>query len=103
MFSIVHIAILNREVEALKMIINMLEKTGLEDVANFQNKSLKTPLHLATEVDLTEAITMLFGINVSANIPDTDGDNPIHIAVRKGNIDSLTKLLESNVSMKSFL
>merc|ERR1719445_2159181 len=74
--NIIHIAIRNKEVEALQMIINMLKNVGLEDVANFQNKSLKTPLHLATEDELTEAITMLLGLNASVNIPDKDGDTP---------------------------
>merc|ERR1711982_143856 len=59
--NIIHIAILNKEVEALQMIINMLKNVGLQDVADFQNKSLKTPLHLAAEDELTEAITMLLG------------------------------------------
>ena len=97
-FSIIHIAILNKEVEALQMIINMLKNVGLEDVADFQNKSLKTPLHLAAEDELTEAITMLLGLNASVNIPDKDGDTPVHIAVRKGSVNTLTSLCGSNVS-----
>jgi len=94
--NIIHIAILNKEVEALQMIINMLKNVGLEDVADFQNKSLKTPLHLAAEDVLTEAVTMLLGLNASVNIPDKDGDTPVHIAVRKGSVNTLTSLFGSN-------
>ena len=97
-FSIVHIAILNKEVEALQMIINMLKNVGLEEVADFQNKSLKTPLHLAVEDEMTEAITILLGINASANIPDKDGDTPVHITVRRESVNILTSLFGSNVS-----
>ena len=97
-FSIVHIAILNKEVEALHMIINMLKNVGLEDVADFQNKSLQTPLHLAAEDEMTEVIRMLLGINASVNIPDKDGDTPVHIAVKKGSVKTLTLLFGSKVS-----
>ena len=97
-FSIVHIALLNKEVEALHMIIDMLKNVGLEDVADFQNKSLQTPLHLAVEDEMTDVITMLLGINASVNIPDKDGDTPVHIAVRKGSVKTLTSLFGSNVS-----
>ena len=83
------------------MIINMLKNVGLEDVADFQNKSLKTPLHLATEDELTEAVTMLLGLNASVNIPDNDGDTPVHIAVRKASINTLTSLFGSNVSFNT--
>jgi len=94
--NIIHIAVLNKEVEALQMIINMLKNVGLEDVADFQNKSLKTPLHLAAEDELTEAITMLLGLNASVNIPDKDGDTPVHIAVRNGSVNTLTSLFGSD-------
>ena len=80
------------------MIINMLKNVGLDEVADFQNKSLKTPLHLAAEDEMTDAITMLLDINASANIPDKDGDTPVHIAVRKGSIKTLSSLFGSNVS-----
>ena len=100
-FSIIHIAILNKEFEALQMIINMLKNVGLEDVADFQNKSLKTPLHLAAEDELTEAITMLLGLNASVNIPDKDGDTPVHIAVRNGSVNTLTSLFGSDVSFST--
>ena len=88
---------LNKEVGALQMIIKMLEDVGLEDVADFQNKSLQTPLHLATEDELSEAITMLLSVNASVNIPDKDGDTPVHIAVRKGSVSMLSKLFKNNV------
>jgi len=94
--NIVHIAVLNKEVGALQMIIKMLEDVGLEDVADFQNKSLQTPLHLATEDELSEAITMLLSVNASVNIPDKDGDTPVHIAVRKGSVSMLSKLFKNN-------
>ena len=80
------------------MIINMLKNVGLDEVADFQNKSLKTPLHLAAEDEMTDAITMLLDINASANIPDKDGDTPVHIAVRKGSIKTMNLLFGSNVS-----
>ena len=79
------------------MIIKMLEDVGLEDVADFQNKSLQTPLHLAAEDELSEAITMLLSVNASVNIPDKDGDTPVHIAVRKGSVSMLSKLFKNNV------
>ena len=84
---------------ALRLITEMLTKLGVEDVLAFQNKNLCTPLHLAAEAEHAEAVALLLEAGASANVPDKDGDTPVHIAVRNNSPGILKRLLVSNVSI----
>ena len=58
-FSIVHIAVINEEETALKLISEMLKKISVLDMLDHQNKKSKTPLHLAARANQTDIIRIL--------------------------------------------
>ena len=56
LFSIIHIAASNKQVEALKLIIDMVERIDISDVLDEPNQSGSTALHIAAEQDHLDAV-----------------------------------------------
>merc|ERR1719471_1567003 len=83
--NIVHIAVINKEMTALKLITEMLEKLKVEDILDYQNKKSSTALHLAVESGQLDATRMLLQSKASPDVYDKDGDAPVHISVRNQN------------------
>ena len=96
--SIVHIAVINKEISALKLITEMLEKLNVEDILDYQNKRSSTALHLAVESEQLDATRMLLQGKASPDVYDKDGDAPVHISVRNQNSEILLLLFAFNVS-----
>ena len=55
LFSIIHIAVINRQLEALKLIIDMVDKIDIGDVLDEPNRIGSSALHLAVETNQLEA------------------------------------------------
>ena len=83
---------LQKELSALKMIIDMLDRLQVLDVLDYQNRNNNTALHLAAESQQLEAVKLLLEAGASCNITVKDGDSPVHICVRN-NDSSILKLL----------
>jgi len=96
--NIVHVAVLSKEISALKIITDMLVNLNVEDVLNFGNKNNSTPLQLAVETDQLEAVRMLLESNAEAHVMDREGETPVHSAVRNNNIALLKLLLSFNAN-----
>ena len=55
--SIIHIAVINRQVDALKLIIDMVDKLDVGDVLDEPNRIGSSALHLAVETNQPNAVT----------------------------------------------
>ena len=51
-----HIAVLNHQVDALKLIIDMVDKVDVGDVLDEPNRTGSSVLHLAVETNQLEAV-----------------------------------------------
>lgn len=82
--------------EALKKIVTRVEKFGLGDMdVNFTDSSGRTAIsYMAGNGASTflEATLSFSGIN--PNVPDNEGNTPLHFAAQAGQIDSLNILLQ---------
>jgi len=92
--NVVHVAVLSKEISALKIITDMLVNLNVEDVLNYGNKNNSTPLQLAVETDQLEAVRMLLDSKAETHVMDREGETPVHSAVKNNNI-ALLKLLLS--------
>jgi len=92
--NIVHIAVLNQQTEALRMIVDMVEKIDVEEVLDEPNRIGSSPLHLAVETGQIEVARLLLEAKVYPNKLDRDGDTGIHIAVRENNPSIVRMLLQ---------
>lgn len=63
-------------------------------VINDCNNLHQTPLFLAVVTRSHEAIPFLLMSGADANIPDNEGNTPLHVAVRDGNLTALNLLLD---------
>ena len=55
-FSIIHIAVINGEDDALKLITEMLAKISVLDMLDEMNKRSQTPLHIAAATQQAESV-----------------------------------------------
>ena len=55
-FSIIHIAVLNHQVDTLKLIVDMVDKVDVGDVLDEPNRIGSSALHLAVETNQLEAV-----------------------------------------------
>ena len=99
-FSVVHVAVLSKEISALKIITDMLVNLNVEDVLNYGNKNNSTPLQLAVETNQLEAVRMLLDSKAETHVMDREGETPVHSAVKNNNIALLKLLLSYDVSLK---
>jgi len=94
LFSIIHIAASNKQVEALKLIIDMVERIDISDVLDEPNQSGSTALHIAAEQDHLDAVRMLLAGKASPNLLDRDGDTALHISTRENSLASTQMILQ---------
>ena len=98
MFSIIHLAVINEEKTALKLISEMLKKISVLDILDHQNKKSKTPLHLAAESQQAESVKILLECQACPNRLDLEGETPVHIAARNNDLETLSHLVLFKVS-----
>jgi len=91
--NIIHIAVINRQVDALKLIIDMVNKVDVGDILDEPNRIGSSALHLAVETNQPEAVSMLLASKTYPNKLDRDGDTAVHIAIRENNMVILKNLL----------
>jgi len=96
--NIIHIAVINRQLEALKLIIDMVDKIDIGDVLDEPNRIGSSALHLAVETNQLEAVRMLLASKAYPNKLDRDGDTAVHIAIRENSVQILQTLLQHQVS-----
>lgn len=72
-YTALHLAALNNHVDIADLLINM-GKANLDR----QNVNLQTALHLAVERQHVQIVKLLVRKGANLNIPDKDGDTPLH-------------------------
>merc|ERR1719414_2154174 len=70
----------NKQLEALKLIIDMVDKIDIGDVLDEPNRIGSSALHLAVETNQLEAVRLLLASKAYPNKLDRDGDTAVHIA-----------------------
>ncbi|XP_064626233.1 E3 ubiquitin-protein ligase MIB1-like [Lineus longissimus] len=86
-YTALHLAALNNHIEVAELLVHH-GKANLD----IQNVNLQTALHLAVERQHTQIVRLLVRENCNLNIPDKDGDTPLHEALRHHTLSQLRQL-----------
>ncbi|XP_013418712.1 E3 ubiquitin-protein ligase MIB1-like isoform X2 [Lingula anatina] len=86
-YTALHLAALNNHVEVAELLVHQ-GKANLD----IQNVNLQTPLHLSVERQHTQIVRLLVREACNLNIPDKDGDTPLHEALRHHTLSQLRQL-----------
>ncbi|XP_067128352.1 E3 ubiquitin-protein ligase MIB1 [Centruroides vittatus] len=86
-YTALHLAALNNHVEVAELLVHQ-GKSNMD----LQNVNLQTPLHLAVERQHTQIVRLLVREGCNLNIPDKDGDTPLHEALRHHTLSQLRQL-----------
>ncbi|CAL1531407.1 unnamed protein product [Lymnaea stagnalis] len=109
-YTALHLASLNNHVEVAELLVHQHGSKSSQDPSNpsqppshppaksgkanmdIQNVNLQTPLHLAVERQHTQIVRLLVREGCNLNIPDKDGDTPLHEALRHHTLSQLRQL-----------
>ncbi len=86
-YTALHLAALNNHVEIAELLVNM-GKANLDR----QNVNFQTALHLAVERQHVQIVKLLVRKGANLNLPDKDGDTPLHEALRHHTLSQLRQL-----------
>lgn len=86
-YTALHLAALNNHVEVAELLIHQGHAN-----TDLQNVNLQTPLHLAVERQHAQIVRHLVREGCNLNIPDKDGDTPLHEALRHHTLSQLRHL-----------
>ncbi|XP_053689884.1 E3 ubiquitin-protein ligase mind-bomb isoform X2 [Sabethes cyaneus] len=86
-YTALHLAALNNHVEIAELLVKM----GRANM-DCQNVNLQTALHLAVERQHVQIVKLLVREGANLNIPDKDGDTPLHEALRHHTLSQLRQL-----------
>lgn len=94
-----HMAVLNKQEEALRFILDVSHKMNFTEILNEKNVDGNSPLHLAVLTRQSSLVRLLIQYNANPNVVDCDGNTPIHICVRHGLMDILAVLLNDQADL----
>ncbi|XP_070556888.1 LOW QUALITY PROTEIN: E3 ubiquitin-protein ligase MIB1-like [Ptychodera flava] len=86
-YTALHLAALNNHVEVAELLVHQ----GHANM-DLQNVNQQTPLHLAVERQHTQIVRLLVRETCKLDIPDKDGDTPLHEALRHHTLSQLRQL-----------
>ncbi|GAB0098858.1 E3 ubiquitin-protein ligase mind-bomb [Sergentomyia squamirostris] len=86
-YTALHLAALNNHGEIADLLVHM-GKANMDK----QNVNLQTALHLAVERQHVQIVKLLVREGANLNIPDKDGDTPLHEALRHHTLSQLRQL-----------
>jgi len=89
-YTALHLAALNNHVQIAELLIH-IGKANLDR----QNVNLQTALHLAVERQHVQIVKLLVREGANLNIPDKDGDTPLHEALRHHTLSQLRQLQDN--------
>jgi len=94
-----HMAVMNKQEEALRFILDVSHKMNLTEILNEKNLDGNSPLHLAVLTRQPQLVRLLIQYNANPNVVDADGNSPMHICVRYGLMDILAMLLNDQADL----
>ncbi|XP_072016181.1 E3 ubiquitin-protein ligase MIB1-like [Amphiura filiformis] len=86
-YTALHLAALNNHVEVAELLVHQ----GHANL-DIQNVNQQTALHLAVERQHTQIVRLLVRAGSKLDIPDKDGDTPLHEALRHHTLSQLRQL-----------
>nr|CAG4652152.1 EOG090X0D3U [Triops cancriformis] len=86
-YTALHLAALNNHVEVAELLVRQGKAR-----TDLQNVNLQTALHLAVERQHTQIVRLLVREGCNLNLPDKDGDTPLHEALRHHTLSQLRQL-----------
>jgi len=93
--SVLHGAIINGQMESLKVMVSMVVKSGALDILDETSKSGSPGVHLAVQAGEMEAVQLLLGSGAALDSKDRDGESVVHAAIRGEDTDILAIILEA--------
>ena len=81
--------------DGLSQVVNieLLLQAGVDPNLQENNKSLRTPLHLAIDRNLLEDVRKLCDFGADPELTDASGTSPLQIALVSGNLEMLRELI----------
>lgn len=86
-YTALHLAALNNHFEIAELLVH-LGRANMDQ----QNVNLQTALHLAVERQHVHIVKLLVREGANLNVPDKDGDTPLHEALRHHTLSQLRQL-----------
>lgn len=71
-----------------------MDRLKIEDLLQYQNLKKETALHVTCVHDKPEFIRALINLGADPNIPDKNGNTPLHVSVELGFLMCATKIME---------
>jgi NF-kappa-B inhibitor alpha len=90
---VLHTAVINGQLESLKLMLSLVDKSGQHEILDEANKSGVPLLQLAVQAGQPEVVRLLLASRVSPDCRDGDGESAVHAAVREDSADMLEQLL----------
>ncbi|OWA50120.1 E3 ubiquitin-protein ligase MIB1 [Hypsibius exemplaris] len=86
-YTALHLAALNNHLEVAELLVKQAHAN-----MNIQNVNKQTALHLAVERQHSHVVRMLVREGCDVNLPDKDGDTPLHEALRSYTLSQIRRL-----------
>merc|ERR1712038_1993905 len=94
-----HTAVLNKQQDALKFILDVSHKMKFAEILNESNSAGNSPLHLAVLSNQPDPARLLIEYQASPNSVDHDGNSPVHLTIKHRQLDILAMLLNDTVDL----
>ena len=91
--NVLHTAIVSQQIESVKLVLNLVERSGAQDILDEPNASGSPAVHLAVETGQLEVLALLLAAGASPDRADSDGESAVHAAVRENSERMLQVLL----------
>ena len=91
--NVLHTAIVSQQIESVKLILNLVERSRAQDILDEPNSSGSPAVHLAVETGQLEVLSLLLAAGASPDRADSDGESAVHAAVRENSEGMLQVLL----------
>lgn len=79
--------------------MKLLLKHGADTKSEGDKRTIKTPLHMAAQVDIPETVKVLVDAGANIDKKDYNGFTPLHLAAKKGFVNNVDILLAGTTQL----